>query len=104
MAALRDSAVESRQLGRRTAIGLVIALLGAVLLLVGLFGSSNIQLVGAGVFGLFIGVAVLGPVIARPVGRAIGAPLPRWRGMPGRLARGTRSATRGARPPPRPRS
>ena len=87
MAALRDSAVESRQLGRRTIIGAVIAVLGAVLLLLGLFGANDIKLVGAGVFGLFIGVAVLGPVIARPVGRAIGSPLPRWRGMPGRLAR-----------------
>ncbi len=87
MAALRDSAVESRQLGRRTTIGVVIAVLGAVLLLIGLFGTSNIQLVGAGVFGLFIGVALLGPVIARPVGRALGWPLPRWRGMPGQLAR-----------------
>ncbi len=87
MAALRDSAVESRRLGRRTAIGAAIAVLGAVLLIVGLFGASNIQLVGVGVFSLFIGVAVLGPVIARPVGRALGAPLPRWRGMPGQLAR-----------------
>ena len=88
MAAAADSAVESRQLGRRTVIGAVIAVLGAVLLLLGLFGVNDIKLVGAGVFGLFIGVGVLGPVIARPVGRLlIGAPMPRWRGMPGRLAR-----------------
>ena len=57
------------------------------MLLVGLFADGGIQLVGAGVFSLFIGVAVLGPVIAQPVGRALGAPLPSWRGMPGRLAR-----------------
>lgn len=87
IAALRESQTESRQLGRRTAIGVVVSALGAVVLLFGLFGSAGIQAVGAGVFGLFIGVAVLGPVIARPMGRMLGAPLPRWRGMPGRLAR-----------------
>lgn len=87
IAALLASAVESRQLGRRTAIGAAIAILGAIVLLIGLFANGGIQAVGAGVFGLFIGVAVLGPVIARPVGRLLGAPLPRWRGMPGTLAR-----------------
>jgi Predicted ABC-type transport system involved in lysophospholipase L1 biosynthesis, permease component len=87
IAALQAAATESRQLGRRTVIGVVIALLGAIVLLIGLFANGGIQLVGFGVFGLFIGVAVLGPVIARPVGRLLGAPLPRWRGMPGTLAR-----------------
>ena len=85
--ALRASAVESRQLGKRTAIGAVIAVVGAAILMFGLFAKGGIQAVGLGVFALFIGVAVLGPVIARPVGRLLGAPLPRWRGMPGTLAR-----------------
>ena len=87
IAALRASAVESRQLGKRTAIGAAIAVVGAGVLMFGLFAQGGIQAVGLGVFALFIGVAVLGPVIAGPVGRLLGAPLPRWRGMPGTLAR-----------------
>ena len=87
MEALRAAAVESRQLGRRTAVGATISVLGAAVLMFGLFAKGGIQAVGLGVFALFIGVAVLGPVIARPVGRILGAPLPRWRGMPGTLAR-----------------
>ncbi len=85
--ALRAAATESRHLGRRTVIGTVIAILGAGALFTGLFADAGIELVGLGVFALFIGIAVLGPVIARPVGRALGAFLPRWRGMPGTLAR-----------------
>ena len=50
-------------------------------------GSSGIQFVGIGVFLIFIGVFVLGPVIARRASMIIGAPLPRLRGMPGMLAR-----------------
>jgi len=36
---------------------------------------------------VFVGVAVLGPVLAGPASRIIGSPLPRLRGMPGTLAR-----------------
>jgi putative ABC transport system permease protein len=43
--------------------------------------------VGLGAAAVLVGVAVLGPVIARPVSRLIGAPLPALKGMPGRLAR-----------------
>ena len=87
MAALRSVALEARNLGRRTAIGAMITLLGAGAMAMGLFGGAGIALVGIGMLTLFVGVAVLGPVIARPVGRALGAPLPRWRGTAGLLAR-----------------
>lgn len=36
---------------------------------------------------VFLGVAALGPVIARPVSRLLGAPLPALKGMTGTLAR-----------------
>lgn len=87
MAALREVAVEQRQLGRRALIGLVIVVLGAAVLALGLFADAGINAVGLGVFGMFIGVAVLGPVIARPTGRVLGAPAARWRGVSGQLAR-----------------
>jgi putative ABC transport system permease protein len=87
IAALREVAVEQRQLGRRTAIGLAILVLGAVVLVLGLFANAGVTAVGAGVVAMFIGVAVLGPVIARPSGRLLGAPAARWRGVSGQLAR-----------------
>ncbi|MGZ6951537.1 MAG: ABC transporter permease [Acidimicrobiia bacterium] len=87
MAALRSVAVEERNLRSRTIAGAVIALLGVLALVIGLFGGGGIQLVGLGAFAAFLGIAILGPVIARPVGRVLGAPLPRLRGMAGNLAR-----------------
>jgi putative ABC transport system permease protein len=87
MAALREMAVEERNLGRRAALGVVVILLGIVLVLLGLFGSGGIAVVGGGAALMFIGVAILGPVFARPVGRLLGAPLPKLRGMAGTLAR-----------------
>jgi putative ABC transport system permease protein len=43
--------------------------------------------VGLGAAAIFVGVAVLGPVLARPASRLLGAPLPSLKGMPGTLAR-----------------
>jgi putative ABC transport system permease protein len=72
---------------RRTLAGVVIVGLGVALLMLGLFGgtSNAALLVGLGAAVVFFGVAVLGPVLARPVARLIGAPLPSVRGIPGKL-------------------
>ena len=47
---------------------------------------ATIAALGLGIALIFIGVFVLGPLIARPFARVIGAPLPRLRGISGRLA------------------
>jgi putative ABC transport system permease protein len=72
---------------RRSLAGLVITALGVTLLMLGLFGgtSNGALLVGLGAAVVFFGVAVLGPVLARPIARVIGAPLPRLRGIAGKL-------------------
>ncbi len=90
IAALRDVAVESSgRSRRRVAIGTVLAVVGAVLLSIGLTGATAqpIALVGLGALVIFLGVAVLGPVIARPASRILGALLPRIQGVAGTLAR-----------------
>jgi putative ABC transport system permease protein len=90
VAAMRDVAVEARRhFGRRFLISLVITLGGAALLLYALFGSPDnaIAFVGIGALAVFVGVFVMGPVIARPISRVIGAPLPHVKGMTGTLAR-----------------
>ena len=80
VAALQDVAAESRRpLVRRTAVGAVCTAIGLLVLGIGLFGhlGNRMPLIGAGAAALFIGVAALGPFIARPAGRLIGAPLAR---------------------------
>ena len=85
-------------------IGLVITLAGGALMLWALFGlpDNALAILGVGAIAIFLGVFVIGPVIARPLSRFIGAPLPKVQGMTGTLAARTRSGTRaGPRRPPR---
>ncbi len=86
IAALRDEAVEQTGFShRRLLSGASLAAIAVTLIVVGLIGS--LAVLGAGVALLFIALFVLGPLIARPVSRALGAPLARWRGIGGELAR-----------------
>ena len=86
--AMRAVAIEPRKSSRvRAAIGVVLAVLGGGLIMLGLLGDGGIQAVGAGVVLTFLGVAVLGPILAKPATGAIGAPLPAIAGMTGTLAR-----------------
>jgi putative ABC transport system permease protein len=55
------------------------------LLVVGLTGEAIV--LALAIPAIFIGIFVLGPLIARPVARFLGAPLPRLRGVTGTLAR-----------------
>jgi putative ABC transport system permease protein len=81
----RQSAA-SASLRRRFIWGTVLALVGAVLLGIGL-AKPAIQLVGIGAAALFIGVATLSPALARPLSSVIGRPLPRLLGVAGKLGR-----------------
>jgi putative ABC transport system permease protein len=74
---------------RRALAGGVVTGLGALGLVLGLFGggSAAAGLVGTGAVLVLLGVALLGPLVARPLSRAIGSPMARFRGLAGRLAR-----------------
>jgi len=74
---------------RRILGGLAVLGAGVAVLFTGLFGgvSSAVTIVGVGAVTIILGVAVLGRTAALPLSRAIGAPLPRLRGMTGELAR-----------------
>jgi putative ABC transport system permease protein len=88
VAAMRDVATEDRpRSARRVLIGFGITALGVLALFAGLFGGAGIQFVGLGALIVFIGVFVLGPLIARPLSDAIGWPAARLRGITGTLAR-----------------
>jgi len=77
-----------RSLRFRVISGLVVLALGVGPVLYGLFGQPEdaLQLVGIGVLLTFIGVAMLTPLIARPVAGTLGAPI-RRAGVPGKLGR-----------------
>jgi putative ABC transport system permease protein len=90
IAAMRDvEAVRPVPLGRRSIIGGGIVILGVAALFAGLYLDlgNPLALVGLGVAVVFIGVAVLSPVVSRPLARAIGSPLARIAAIPGKLGR-----------------
>ena len=90
--ALRDTALDtSTHSKRRVVFGVMIGALGAVFIAQGLSGAG-VSAVGFGALGVFLGVAMLGPVIARRFSRIVGWPLPRMRGMAGTLAPAERDA------------
>lgn len=77
-----------RSLRFRLISGAIVLGLGLAPLLYGLFGTPEnaLSLVGVGVALTFIGVAMLTPMIARPVAAALGLPI-RQTGVPGKLGR-----------------
>src|ERR1700750_698176 len=91
IAAMQEATAGSTGYGskQRMVVGITILALGVAALFTGLFGhvSSAFLIVGVGVLLVFLGVSVLGRTIALPLSRAIGAPLPRVKGVTGTLAR-----------------
>ncbi|MGI8331884.1 ABC transporter permease [Actinomadura scrupuli] len=89
VAAMRDDvALPQRSLRIRIVIGAVMTAAGAALLGMGVggVGSQPLLLLGVGALLVFLGVAMLAPVISKPVVRVLGAAYPRLFGLPGRLA------------------
>jgi putative ABC transport system permease protein len=89
VAAMRDDvALPQRSLRIRLAIGSVLTACGAVLMILGIGGATGqpLALLGAGAGGVFLGVAMLAPVISRPVVRVLGGLYPKIFRTPGRLA------------------
>ena len=89
IAALRDVALDrSARSPVRLVLGAVITVLGvATTLSSATSGGDNALFAAAsGVLLVLIGAIVLGPVAARPVGRLLGAPVARLKGVTGRLA------------------
>ncbi len=79
-----ESVAESSR--RRVVVGSAVTVAGIGLLALGLIRSA-IQLVGLGAVGIFVGVGMLAPLVARPLASAIGRPLAATLGIAGRLGR-----------------
>ncbi|MFM7526334.1 MAG: ABC transporter permease, partial [Actinomycetota bacterium] len=87
LAALRDTALDTAgNITRRVIIGLSIVALGGIGL-VSAMNDAPIQILGLGVLGVFTGILVLGPAIARPIALFLGVPVAQLRGVSGAMAR-----------------
>ncbi|MEV6811148.1 ABC transporter permease [Micromonospora sp. NPDC051296] len=88
IAAMQDVATPDRPLTKVTVAGAVVTALGATLLFLGLgghAGGNTLATILGGVLFAFIGVALLTPLISRPVVAALGAVFSGW--TPGKLGR-----------------
>ena len=95
VAAMRDDvAMPVRSLRIRMVAGSAVTVIGAVLSGAGLAGSP-IAVLGVGAALVFVGVAMLAPIISRPAVRVLGAAFPKLFRTPGRLA--TQNALRNPR-------
>lgn len=91
LAALRDAAAErSTSMTARAVFGSVVTAVGAGLVLFAALSTPDgaLALVGYGAVLCVVGVVALGPVVARPMARLLGAPLSAGRAGTGSLARG----------------
>jgi putative ABC transport system permease protein len=84
---------QSAPLRRRAVAGAVVLLAGLVITVLGLVRhytqlTSRMEVVGIGALTMFVGVAVLSPVLSRPLSRLLGWPMLRALGVTGNLARG----------------
>ncbi|HEU5160949.1 MAG TPA: ABC transporter permease [Streptosporangiaceae bacterium] len=97
VAALRDDvALPARSLRLRVAGGIALSALGAGALARGLAGSGEegASLVGLGAAVVFLAVALLSPVLSRPVTWLLGWPVARLPGAAGTIGRMSRENTR----------
>ena len=88
VAAMSDAVLEKvRNVRGRVAVAAGFAVLGVAAIVKVMAGGDAI-LLAVGVVGLFAAVLLLGPVMARPIARFIGAPVQALRGVTGTMARG----------------
>jgi putative ABC transport system permease protein len=91
VAAMQEGVTGSTGYGstQRVIVGAAVLGLGLAAVLTGLFRDVDqpVAIVGAGALLVFFGVSILGRTISLPLSRALGAPLPRLRGITGELAR-----------------
>lgn len=82
----RVGADESAGSWKRITIGILVLVIGIALIVSGLSSDDGLPSVGLGAFVVFIGAAVLGPTIARPISAVLGWPIRRMKGVTGLLA------------------
>ncbi|CAN5541378.1 ABC transporter permease [soil metagenome] len=91
IAALRDVAIDTADRSKLRAIGGVLLLIAGGVSIIPAFGSDpttdQLPGIGIGMALIVVAILVLGPVLARPLSRLVGSPLPLIKGVTGQLAR-----------------
>jgi putative ABC transport system permease protein len=88
VAAMRDDvAIPESSMRRRLAGGAVLTIAGAALMTYALAFDGGLSALGGGVLAVFVGVALLSPVISRPIIAVIAGGYPRMFGTVGLLAK-----------------
>jgi putative ABC transport system permease protein len=88
LAALRDVAVDRSSASiLRTVAGVIITVGGGFMVATAATADDALAQAGLGALLTMVGMVVVGPIVARPVGALLGAPLARFRGITGELAR-----------------
>ncbi len=88
VAAMSDAVLERvGSVRRRVAAAVISGVVGVAAIVVVIAGGDAV-LLAVGVVGLFAALLLLGPVMAKPIARVIGAPVQRMRGVTGTMARG----------------
>ncbi len=88
VAAMADVAFERVGPTRPRIVAAAIAVVVGVATIVAVNNGADGMLLGAGVLAIFVGVLLIGPVMAAPIARVVGAPVERVRGVTGAMARG----------------
>src|SRR5581483_3469123 len=87
LAALREASVDTSNTSHgRLVAGVIVTALGVGVVALGV-SSGNVAPIGLGAFFTLVGAIVLGPVVARPITGALGAPARALKGISGSLAR-----------------
>jgi putative ABC transport system permease protein len=88
VAALRDVAVDGAATSvARVVAGVVLLAAGVGATVAGAIGGTGLAMTASGALLTLAGVVACGPIVARAASSAIGAPIRRWRGISGALAR-----------------
>lgn len=91
IAALRDVALDTSHLSKVRIVAGVLALVVGIVSFPPAFAddvsTKDLPGIGIGMAALLAAVLILGPIIARPLSRFVGLPLPSLRGVTGQLAR-----------------
>ena len=88
VAAMSETALERQRSYRGRVLAAVVFFAIGVIAIVTVLRGADTALLGAGVVAIFVGILLMGPVMADPIARVLGYPVQRWRGITGAMARG----------------
>ena len=88
VAAMNESAFEQPRTNRGRAIAAIGFVGAGIASIVAVLQGADTILLGVAVVAIFVGVLLLGPIMANPISRVLGAPVQRLRGITGSMSRG----------------